>query len=175
MANPKPLPSVEILKQLFEYNQETGELRMQGNVLKPTPAGYVMVKIPGIGMRAGHRVIWKLVYGKDPNQVIDHIDGNPSNNRISNLRDVSPQKNAQNRVNTKKKYLGVTIFGRESQAAITRDKKVYQLGRFDTPEEARDAYIAAAKEYDEIGSITQTRRPSKYPNYAVLAANRRSC
>lgn len=175
MPTPKPLPSVEFLSQLFEYDKETGVLFFQEKPLKPHPTGYIFAKIPSVGVRPAHRIIWKLVYGKDPDQVIDHIDGNPSNNRIENLRDVSPVKNAQNRVNTKKKYLGVTIKGRESQAIICRDKKVYDLGMFDTPEEARDAYLAAVKEYNETGTITQTRRPSKYPNYAVLAAQRRSC
>lgn len=175
MPVPHPLPSVEFLNQLFEYNNENGDLIFRGRALKPGPKGYVFVKIPGVGVRAGHRIIWKMVYGKDPDQVIDHIDGNPSNNRIQNLRDVPPEKNAQNRVNTKKKYLGVTIKGRESQAIIGRNKKVYDLGMFATPEEARDAFLAAAKEYEQTGTITQTRRPSKYPNYAVLAAQRRSC
>lgn len=173
MPMPNPLPCVEFLSQLFEYNRETGVLLFQGKFLKPHPNGYIFVKIPGVGVRPAHRVIWKMVYGKDPDQVIDHIDGNPSNNRVENLRDVSPAKNAQNRVNTKKKYLGVTVLGRESEAVICRDKQVYHLGRFDTPEEARDAYLAAAKEYDETGTITQTRRPSKYPNHAVLAKNRK--
>lgn len=175
MPMPHPLPSVEFLSQLFEYNRETGILTLQGKFIKPHSTGYVFVKIPGVGVRPGHRIIWKLVYGKDPDQVIDHIDGNPSNNRIENLRDVSPVKNAQNRVNTKKKYLGVSILGRESEAVICRDKKVYILGRFDTPEEARDAYLAAAKEYEETGMITQVRRPSRYPNHATLAAQRRLC
>jgi hypothetical protein len=175
MPMPHPLPPVEFLKQLFEYNRETGVLLFQGKSIKPHPTGYIFVKIPGVGVRPGHRIIWKLFYGKDPDQVIDHIDGNPSNNRIENLRDVSPAKNAQNRVNTKKKYLGVTIKSRESQAIIGRDKKVYDLGMFDTPEQARDAYLAAAKEYEETGTITQMRRPSKYPSYAVLAAQRRLC
>jgi hypothetical protein len=173
MPIPKPLPSVEFLSQLFEYDKETGDLKLQGKMLKPHPTGYIFVKIPGVGVRPAHRIIWKLIHGKDPDQVIDHIDGNPSNNRIENLRDVSPAKNAQNRVNTKKKYLGVIIKGRESQAIIGRDKKVYDLGMFDTPEEARDAYLAAAKEYEETGVITQTRRPSKYPSYAALAKNRK--
>ena len=175
MPMPHPLPSVEFLNQLFEYNEQTGNLKFRGKLLKPNQSGYVYANIPNVGLRPGHRIIWKIVYGKDPDQVIDHIDGNPSNNRIENLRDVPPERNAQNRVNTKKKYLGVTIKGRESQAIVTRDKKVYDLGMFDTPEEARDAYLAAVKEYDETGTITQTRRPSKYPNYAVLAAQRRSC
>ena len=175
MPLPKPLPSVEVLNQLFEYDRETGILKFQGKVLKPDHTGYIFVKIPNVGSRPGHRIIWKLVYGKDPNQVIDHIDGDPSNNRIENLRDVSPAKNAQNRTKTSNKYLGVTIRKRESQAVITRDKKIYDLGMFETPEEARDAYLAAAKEYEETGTITKTRRPSKYPNYAVLAAQKRLC
>ena len=44
-----------------------------------------------------HRVIWALHYGKFPNGVIDHIDGDSSNNRLDNLRSVSQSKNNTNR------------------------------------------------------------------------------
>ena len=38
-----------------------------------------------------------MVTGKDPDQVIDHIDNNPLNNDISNLRDVTQRENLLNR------------------------------------------------------------------------------
>ena len=45
-----------------------------------------------------HRVIWVLTYGEiDENLVIDHIDGNPWNNKLENLRLVDRKTNQRNR------------------------------------------------------------------------------
>jgi len=46
-------------------------------------------------MYKSHRIIWLLVHGYWPNQ-IDHINGNGLDNRIINLRDVTPEENARN-------------------------------------------------------------------------------
>lgn len=43
-----------------------------------------------------HRAAWAMYYGEWPKGQIDHISGDPSDNRISNLRDVSQTINAQN-------------------------------------------------------------------------------
>lgn len=42
-----------------------------------------------------HRVIWLMIHGQWPDE-IDHIDGNPSNNKIENLRSVTRQENTKN-------------------------------------------------------------------------------
>lgn len=42
-----------------------------------------------------HRIIWLWVYGKWPDQT-DHIDGNPKNNRLANLRSVNTSENMRN-------------------------------------------------------------------------------
>lgn len=42
-----------------------------------------------------HRIIWVMIYGYEPDQ-IDHDDGNKSNNRLTNLRDVSNSENHKN-------------------------------------------------------------------------------
>lgn len=44
-----------------------------------------------------HRVIWALAYGEWPREDIDHIDGNPSNNRLDNLRAVTTTENQRNK------------------------------------------------------------------------------
>lgn len=54
--------------------------------------GYLCGGILGKKYRA-HRIIWLLHYRKWPSEVIDHINGNTSDNRIVNLRDVSQAEN----------------------------------------------------------------------------------
>ena len=44
-----------------------------------------------------HRIAWLLQHGSWPVGDIDHIDGNPSNNKLENLRDVPHSVNLQNR------------------------------------------------------------------------------
>ena len=44
-----------------------------------------------------HRAVWLYTYGEPPKE-IDHIDGDPTNNRVSNLRAVTPHENKLNTV-----------------------------------------------------------------------------
>lgn len=55
--------------------------------------GYLIIKIKGKQYKA-HRLAWLMYYGRFPDQVIDHINGNKLDNRICNLRDVSQSFNA---------------------------------------------------------------------------------
>lgn len=72
-----------------------------------------------------HRVVWFLCHGEDPGEfVIDHIDGNPSNNKISNLRKVTLQQNSRNRkpsTNSKLGILGVSYHATGMYGASWRD------------------------------------------------------
>lgn len=108
----------DLLKEFLNYNPKTGVLTWKVrreskyctkagcnnfNIrLAGKPAftathkyGYSVGCILGVGVKA-HRVIWMLVYGEWPEN-IDHINGNRSDNRISNLRSVSTQENSKNR------------------------------------------------------------------------------
>lgn len=44
-----------------------------------------------------HHMVWVVVHGRLPTQ-IDHINGNPLDNRLENLREVSASDNQANRV-----------------------------------------------------------------------------
>jgi hypothetical protein len=57
--------------------------------------GYVIVKINKKNYKA-HHLIWMIHYGYKP-KLIDHIDRNPSNNKIENLREATNAENQFNR------------------------------------------------------------------------------
>ena len=56
-----------------------------------------------------HRIIWTIVFGEiEDGYVIDHIDGNPFNNKIDNLRSIPSGENARNSKKRKDNKTGVT-------------------------------------------------------------------
>ena len=85
----KPLPSLELLKETFEYNSKTGELirKKNGRVCNTrSTKGYFVVKCKG-PMYQVSRICYYLHTGVEPGALfIDHIDQDPTNNRIDNLR-----------------------------------------------------------------------------------------
>lgn len=105
--------------------------------------GYRKLKFFGKQYLA-HRVAWLLHYGSRPVGDIDHIDGNPSNNKLENLRDVPHNINLQNRksATTKNKtgFLGVVKRGNKYAAHIHKNGKQVYLGLFLTTELAHQAY-----------------------------------
>lgn len=57
--------------------------------------GYYLVELQGKSYR-NHRIIYNLFNG-EIKECIDHIDGDKSNNKISNLREITRQNNNKNR------------------------------------------------------------------------------
>lgn len=111
--------------------------------------GYRYVKICGVTYLE-HRLIWFYVFGEWPRQQIDHIDGDKSNNRIDNLRDVGESINKQNRraarVDSRTGVLGVRLnkSGKYETKIKAGDRRLY-VGSFDTLEEAHRAHIEAKR------------------------------
>jgi len=96
-----------------------------------------------------HREVMGIGYG-DP-RIIDHINGNPLDNRKANLRFATKATNAHNvgvRRTNKSGYKGVSAYGRDGTwcAQIQAFGKYHFLGRFPTKELAAEAYAKAAKE-----------------------------
>ena len=156
---------LEDLKQSLDYNPETGEFRWKlsigGRATAGSPAGNVHIKNKRLQIQFqgknyyAYRLAWLLTYGMWPVQMIDHIDGNPLNNRINNLRDVSSRVNLQNqrkaKPSNKTAFLGVS-FRKDTgkfQARININGKKVCLGCFTTPEEAHAAYLAAKRKSHE--------------------------
>jgi hypothetical protein len=89
----------ERLKEVLDYNPETGIFHRLAQRGKRTGyvdrLGYIKIGVDGSSYLA-HRLAWLYVYGYFPENFIDHIDRNSSNNRITNLREVSHQCNMRN-------------------------------------------------------------------------------
>lgn len=158
----------ERLKACLSYSSETGEfiwLRSSRRIGSGLPAGYFglggyrLIRIDGHAYR-GNRLAWLYVHGSWPEGMIDHVNGNTGDDRISNLRDVSSEVNQQNRraaqVNSRTGVLGVSIDynkRRPYRAAIQSNGKTIHIGYFSTIEEASSAYIAKKRQIHEGCSI----------------------
>ena len=166
------LPEQILLQKLLQYNPETGELLWRHRSVEdfvPTPArtrewqqkwwnkrfadtavgsisneGYLCARIFG-GTYKVHRLIWKLVHGKDPD-FVDHINGDRADNRLGNLRTVSRSGNAKNKSTTEGKEdgdVGVSLRNGKWRARISDSGRLIQLGTFETKAEALAARRAA--------------------------------
>jgi hypothetical protein len=97
------------------------------------------------------------VHGVWPNGLIDHIDGNKSNNRLSNLRLVNETGNAENvrRPNKRNKsgFMGVIFYQNKWRASITINHKTKWLGDYATPEKAHQIYLDAKRSYHNACTI----------------------
>ncbi len=122
-------------------NQATGKDRK-------TPSA-VNVSVDGKLIKA-HRIIWTICNGPIPDGVeIDHIDGNPWNNKLSNLRLASRDNNCHNTRTRKDNRLGIKCV-RQTRSGmfasyIKANGKTIAIGTFSTAEEAHEKYCEMAK------------------------------
>ena len=98
-----------------------------------------------------HRVIYKFnnpdwdIHDVCSDNQVDHIDNCRTNNNNENLRIVNHSQNGQNRPSTKGYYWNKKQ--QKYQAGIRINNKSIYLGYYDTPEEAREAYLNAKPKY----------------------------
>jgi HNH endonuclease len=86
--------------EFFWNKKATGRIRKSGLAGSYAWNGRRVINIDG-SLWLAHRLAWLYVYGKLPNGDLDHIDRNPQNNRIENLRIVTHRQNHQNRKNNR--------------------------------------------------------------------------
>jgi hypothetical protein len=112
--------------------------------------GYKAGTIKGVRI-AAHRVIWAMTFGAWPPQDIDHINGDRSDNRISNLRSVSRLENGRNKAaqESRSNAAGVMWVERNKKwrARITVNGKRLDLGLHSTIDEAVAARKKAERQY----------------------------
>ena len=138
------------LRELFDYSDGNLIWRVDKHRSKKgtiagskDTKGYMQIKINQKVYRL-HRLIW-LWHGKELPEQLDHIDRNPLNNRIENLRAATQ---SQNQWNTTKADNGGVSFHKASnkwRARIKIDNKEIYLGIFPTTEEARMVRQEAAR------------------------------
>jgi hypothetical protein len=97
--------TAERLREVLDYDPSEGVFRWkEARGCRPARSvagsvgehGYVRIVINRKWYGA-HRLAWCITHGAWPSEFIDHKDGDPSNNRLANLREATPKQNAENR------------------------------------------------------------------------------
>ena len=163
----------KFLKEALDYNPDTGIFTWKIRPLshfknahgmntfnskqanKATGAknyGYLVIRINNVLYRA-HRLAWLYVYGYMPVNQIDHINNIRDDNRIINLREATNGENCQNLKTVCKNNKSAGLLGayrdkgcKKFKARITINGNIKPLGKFDTAQEAHEAYIEAKRE-----------------------------
>jgi hypothetical protein len=147
-------PPLEELKHRLKYDPETGVFtwRYGRNKGRTTGCknsdGYLVIGWTKMQTQYAHRLAWLYVHGTRPKE-LDHINGDRTDNRISNLR---PVTRSQNNVNSglqrsnKSGFKGVSWDNARQKwaARISTGIRYAFLGYFDTKESASTAYQDAA-------------------------------
>lgn len=163
--------SPETLRELLTYDPATGLLiwnsrparffeserdlkiwntRYAGKQALSVNRGRGSIRVLGIRF-AAHRVAWSIYYGQWPNLQIDHINGDPLDNRIGNLRQVTNRENSRNiklpanntsgRIGVSRRKCG------DWRAEICINQKRIHLGVFSTFEAASEARTQAERQH----------------------------
>lgn len=148
-----------MLSNLLSYAPETGVISWKvnrGHVKAGDAAGYhhkgdnyLYVKIRPNRYPA-HRLAWFLHYGRWPENVIDHINGNGADNRLCNLREATNGENMFNSRTPKSNTSGrkgvcYDKLNKKWVAYVGFQGRFINLGRYSTLEEA-DAAARAGRE-----------------------------
>lgn len=149
----------EKLKQIFEYNPETGiftrilrtaNRHKVGDIGGTLNAqGYLVINIDGTIYYA-HRLAFLYMTGKFPEELVDHIDTIKNNNSWFNLRKANKSENAQNQRKCQKSNKSTGLLGAYFSkqrncffSSIMIDNTTKYLGIFATAELAHEAYCKA--------------------------------
>jgi hypothetical protein len=156
--------TAERLRELVHYDPDTGIFTRKtdrggykagGKMGCISHRGYKRICVDKVHYYA-HRLAWLYVNGEMP-KVIDHINGNTSDNRIANLRNVDQATNLQsitrpNKANTSG-YRGVTRKRNKWAASLSVNNRHISLGAYETKEAAHAAYIEAKRRYHPMSNV----------------------
>jgi hypothetical protein len=134
----------EEVRQRFHYNPTDGSLVWITHKRRPDLIGTVAgSKHPNAHIQVyvnckkywAHRLIWLYQYGYMP-KMIDHINGNPSDNRIENLRECTQAENLRNVGKPKHNTSGIKGVSWSKAANKWEARCGKYLGLYETKEEA---------------------------------------
>jgi len=143
----------ELVKSLFGYDKDglyrvvnRNKGKVGGRAYKANPHGYKGFKLNG-RLHLEHRLVWLYHFDESP-EVIDHINGNPADNRIENLRKATHSQNHWNSkldVRNKSGVKGVSwASDRNKWVAVIRcNNKIHRVGTFATLDTASSAMALA--------------------------------
>lgn len=149
--------SYDMSAGVFTWREEPrpvgGRIGLVAGTVRRT--GYRFIKVPGYRQIGAHRLAWIYVYGGIPEGLeVDHRDGNPSNNRIGNLRLATSSQQKQNKRVQRNNQSGLKgAFyhschrGKKWRSQIKAGGAVIFLGYYDTAEAAHTAYAEACKRH----------------------------
>lgn len=157
--------TAEELRERLHYDPETGlftrRFAVRGHRVgslagSPNNKDYIVIRVHSKSY-AAHRLAFLYMTGEFPSGQVDHINGIRQDNAFSNLRDVTGKVNAQNvrKATARNKTSGllgvhrVYHYKKPFRATIRVNKKVIDLGLFDTAEEGHAAYVEAKRKYHE--------------------------
>ncbi len=149
--------TAELVRALFSYDAETGIVcrrtqhqRYPAGTIVGSKNGNGYFQIGILGRRYPlQRIIYLHVTGYWPRNLIDHINGNRTDNRWCNLRDATHSQNGANSrvlANNTSGFKGVFFHRGKWVAAIKQKDRRVHIGCFDTREGAAAAYAAKARE-----------------------------
>jgi hypothetical protein len=138
------------------FDRHTGK-SLRSNTSSKTYAVIRRVMNGQLHAIAAHRLAWRISYGVWPSFLIDHINGDPRDNRIANLRECDVSQNAMNQKarETKTGVKGVNIYFNKYQVRLKYKGRRIYVGAFKTLEDAAQAYEEAARKY--YGEFARTR------------------
>ncbi|ULR87412.1 HNH endonuclease [Comamonas sp. B21-038] len=156
------------LRAVIAYDPDTGHLTWTRNAPAKvagrqagclTNCGYRYVQVNKVGYYA-HRLAFILMTGREPPEMVDHINLNRDDNRWSNLRLCSGSENQQNiqkaRLSNKSSgVLGVywSKTKKKWRSQIRIDGRIRHLGYFDSIDESHIAYVNAKREHHKFGVL----------------------
>ena len=167
--------TVDRLKSVLDYSPETGIFTWRISTSNRSPAGskagvtgpkgYVYI---GVDMKRylAHRLAYFYMTGEWPASVIDHINGDASDNRWANLR---PATIAENNWNSKPRntntsgHKGVSYSKSKKKwtARIYKNYRLHIIGYYQTKEEAIEAHkIAAVELHGEFANSSEVNKTS---------------